>query len=261
MRSSNPVLTRLTPETMTGSRSGYPQQQGYPAQPSVITPATTDRMTIDDVVVRTVGLLAIVGVVGALAWMLVPDALLLPVWIGAALIGLVLGLVIAFKRITNPAVIAVYAVVEGAFVGVVSKFFESRFEGIVLQAAIGTFGLFFLMAMLYKLKVLRATPRFTKMIIGAMIGIFALYGVNFLVSIFGGNLGLFNGGAVSIIISLVIVAVASLSFVLDFAQIEEGVRAGMPKQYAWSCAFGILVGLIWLYLEILRLLGYLRGSD
>lgn len=262
MRSSNPVLTRLTPETTSGSRSGYPQQQGYPTQPSVITPATTDRMTIDDVVVRTIGLLAIVGVVGALAWMLVPDELLLPVWIGAALIGLGLGLVISFKRITNPAVISAYAVVEGAFVGVISKFYEARWDGIVVQAAVGTFGLFFLMALLYKLKVLRATPRFTKMIVGAMIGIFALYAVNFLVRIFSGdNLPLFNGGPVSILLSIVIIAVASLSFVLDFAQIEEGVRAGLPKQYAWSCAFGILVGLIWLYLEILRLLGYLRGSD
>jgi uncharacterized YccA/Bax inhibitor family protein len=264
VRSSNPVLTRLTPETMSGSRAGYPQQQGYPAQPSVITPATTDRMTIDDVVVRTVGLLAIVGVVGAVAWSIVPllpAGLVLPLWIGAALIGLGLGLYISIKRVTNPAVIAVYAVVEGTFVGVISKFYESRFEGIVVQAVVGTFGLFFLMALLYKLKVLRATPRFTKMIIGAMIGIFALYAVNFLVTIFGGNLGIFNGGPVSIIISLVIIAVASLSFVLDFAQVEEGVRQGLPKQYAWLCAFGILVGLVWLYLEILRLLGYLRGSD
>jgi len=221
-------------------------------------------MTIDDVVVRTVGLLAIVGVVGAVAWSLVPllpAGLILPVWIVAALIGLGPGLYISIKRVTNPAVIAVYAVVQGTFVGVISKFYEARFDGIVIEAVVGTFGLFFLMALLYKLKVLRATPRFTRMIIGAMIGIFALYAVNLVVSLFGGNLGIFNGGPVSILISIVIIAVASLSFVLDFAQVEEGVRVGLPKEYAWLCAFGILVGLIWLYLEILRLLGYLRSSN
>ena len=262
MRSHNPVLTRLTPETQSGYRgpvSYAPEPVGYPS--SVIAPAETDRMTIDDVVVRTVGLLALLGVSGALAWVMVPDALVAPVMIGAAMIGLVIGLVLSFRRVTNPIAVGAYAVVEGVFVGIVSKLFEGQFEGIVLQAVVGTFGVFLLMALLYKSKVIRATPRFVRVVTGAVIGLFAVMLVNFVLSLLNVNTGLRDAGFLGIAFSLVCIVVASLTFILDFAQIEEGIRAGMPKRYAWSCAFGILVGLIWLYLEILRLLSYLRGDD
>jgi uncharacterized YccA/Bax inhibitor family protein len=266
VRSHNPVLTRLTPETHTGYREpvSYGQETaGYPS--SVVAPAETDRMTIDDVVVRTVGLLALTGISGAVAWFsvgtLLPAESALGLAFGAAMVGLVLGLIISFKRVTNPALIAVYAVVEGVFVGVVSRFFEERFPGIVLQAVAATFGIFLIMALLYTSRVIRATPRFTRIIVGAVIGVFSLMLINLVLSLFGVSTGLREGGAIGIIFSLVCIVVASLTFVLDFAQIEEGVKQGMPKRYAWSCAFGILVGLIWLYLEILRLLSYLRGDD
>jgi uncharacterized YccA/Bax inhibitor family protein len=261
VRSSNPVLTRLTPETQSGYRepAAYGEPYGYTSP--VIAPSETDRMTIDDVVVRTVGLLALTGISGALAWAIVPDALLMPIWIGAAMVGLVLGLVIAFKQVTNPVAIGAYAVVEGVFLGLVSKTYESLYDGIVLQAAAGTFGIFFLMAMLYKARVIQATPRFAKFVIAAVMGIVAVLVVNLLLSLFGINTGLRDGSPLAIGFSIVIIIVASLTFILDFAQVEEGVRAGMPKRFAWACAFGILVGLIWLYLEILRLLSYLRGED
>jgi uncharacterized YccA/Bax inhibitor family protein len=255
------VLTRLTPETH-GSRepvSYATDTASYPG--SVVTSDVADRMTIDDVVVRTAGLLALLGVSGALAWAIVPPELVVPAWIGAAMVGLVLGLVIAFARVTNPAVIGAYAVVEGVFVGLVSKYFESFYSGIVMQAAFGTFGIFFLMAMLYKSRVIRATPKFVRMVTAAVVGVVAVIVINLLLSLFGFNTGLRDGGPLAIGFSLVVIVIASLTFVLDFAQIEEGVRAGMPKRYAWACAFGILVGLIWLYLEILRLLSYLRGED
>ncbi len=262
MRSHNPVLTRLTPETQMGygaPASYVPERAGY--SPSVIAPAATDRMTVDDVVVRTVGLLAILGISGALAWIIVPDALVSPVMIGAAMIGLVIGLVISFKRVTNPLAIGAYAVIEGVFVGIVSKLFEGAFSGIVLQAVVGTFGVFFIMAMLYKSRVIRATPRFVRLVTGAVIGLVAVMVVNLVLSLFNVDTGLRSAGWLGIAFSLVCIVVASLTFILDFAQIEEGIRVGMPKQYAWSCAFGILVGLIWLYLEILRLLSYLRGDE
>ena len=117
------------------------------------------------------------------------------------------------------------------------------------------------MALLYKSRVIRATPRFTRIVIGAVVGLFALMLVNFVLSLFGVSTGLREGGTIGIIFSLVCIVVAALTFVLDFDQVEEGVRQGLPQRYAWSCAFGILVGLIWLYLEILRLLSYLRGDD
>jgi uncharacterized YccA/Bax inhibitor family protein len=217
-------------------------------------------MTIDDVVVRTVGLLGLLGVSAVAAAVVVPDSLLVPAWIGAAMVGLILGLVIAFARVTNPAVISVYAVVEGVFVGLFSKYYESFFDGIVLQAAAGTFGIFFLMAMLYKSRVIRATPKFVRMVTAAVMGILGIIVVNFILSLFGFNTHLRDGSPLAIGFSLVVIVIAALTFVLDFAQVEEGVREGLPRRYAWACAFGILVGLIWLYLEILRLLSYLRGE-
>jgi uncharacterized YccA/Bax inhibitor family protein len=267
VRSSNPVLTRLTPETQTGYRepAGYGSPVGY-SSPVIETTAATDRMTIDDVVVRTVGLLLLTGVSGALAWALVPQSLVGPIWIMSALAGLVIGLVISFKRITSPPLILTYAVVEGVFVGLVSKFFEYRFPGIVLQAVVGTFGIFLVMTALYKFRVIRATPRFARGLIAAVWGVLAIILVNFILSLFGVYTGLRGdasgkGGALAIGFSLVVIVIASLTFILDFDLIEQSVRAGAPRQVAWTCAFGLLVGLIWVYLEVLRLLSYLRGRD
>jgi uncharacterized YccA/Bax inhibitor family protein len=274
VKSHNPVLSRLGqaaereraasyapagPYGQPGAGVPYPSGQAGVAYPDA--PPAVEPMTIDDVVVRTVALLAITGVSGALAWTMIPDRLALPVWIGAALIGLVLGLVISFARITNPLIIGGYAMIQGVFVGMVSEFFENRWDGIVLQAAIGTFGVFFLMAILYRAKVIRATPKFIRGVIAAVIGVFALMMINWVLAMFGVNTHLRDGSGFAIIFSIVVIVIAALTFILDFHQVEEGVRYGLPRKYAWSCAFGILVGLIWLYLEILRLLSYFQGDD
>ena len=218
-------------------------------------------MTIDDVVVKTVTLLGILGVSAAAAWVLVPDALVGVAWIGAAVVGLVLGLIISFSRMANPALVVAYAVVEGVFVGMVSKAFESLYDGIVLQAVTATFGVFFLMAVLYKAKVIRATPKFVKGMIAVMAGLFAVMLINLVLALFGVNTGLRDGSPLAIGFSLVCIVVASLSFVLSFQEVEEGVRMGLPQRYSWIAAFGILVSLVWLYIEILRLLSYFQGDD
>jgi uncharacterized YccA/Bax inhibitor family protein len=254
VRSSNPVLIRLG-EAASAERSSI----GYG-------PLTTERMmSLDDVVVRTVGLLVLTGVSAALSWNLLTGGPILALAaFGSMLAGLVLGLVIAFARITNPVVIGAYAVVEGVLLGLVSKFFEARYPGIVIQAVVGTFGVFAGMAALYKLRVLRATPKFTRFVIGALIGVVVLSMVNWIVAMFGGNLHLVEYGVdgkvgfLPIIFSLVCIGVGALTFILDFDMIEQGVRYGLPEKYAWYCAFGLLVGLIFLYWQILRLLGYLR---
>jgi uncharacterized YccA/Bax inhibitor family protein len=254
VRSSNPVLTRLG-EAASAERSSI----GYG-------PLTTDRMmSLDDVVVRTVGLLVLTGVSAGLSWNLLTGGPILTIAaFGSMLAGLVLGLVIAFARITNPFVIGAYAVLQGVLLGLVSKFFEARYPGIVIQAVVGTFGVFAGMAVLYKLRVLRATPKFTRFVIGALIGVVVLSLVNWIVAMFGGNLHLVEYGVTGkvgflpIIFSLVCIGVGALTFILDFDQIEQGVRYGLPEKYAWYCAFGLLVGLIFLYWQILRLLGYLR---
>jgi uncharacterized YccA/Bax inhibitor family protein len=217
-------------------------------------------MTIDDVVVRTIALLTLTAVAGAVAWTIVPDRLLFPVWIGAAVVGLILGFVITLARITNPVLIAGYAVVEGVFVGLVSKYYETFFEGIVFQAVLATFGVFFVMAVLYKFQVIRATPRFIRGVIGATVGAFVVIMLNFVLSMFGVNTHLRDGSGLAIIFSLVMIVIAALNFILDFHLVEEGVRQGAPRKFAWLCAVGILIGLVWIYLEILRLLSYLRGD-
>ncbi|WP_432979976.1 Bax inhibitor-1/YccA family protein [Dactylosporangium sp. CA-233914] len=251
MQSSNPVLTRLG-EAARASR----YETGAPSR----------AMTMDDVVVRTVALLAVTGIVGAGAWILLPASSGLTFFaaIMSSIAGLVLGLVISFRRITSPAVIVPYAVLQGVALGVYSRAFESWYSGIVLQAVVATFGIFAVMAVLYKFRVLRATPRFTKFVIGALIGVMVLAFANWLFYLFGVNLGLreysTNGqvGWLPIIFSLVIIGVGALTFILDFDAIEQGTRYGMPAKFAWYCSFGILVGLIFLYYEILRLLSYLR---
>jgi uncharacterized YccA/Bax inhibitor family protein len=269
VQSSNPVLTRLGEAARRERATGHPQQQygqqqyGYGIAPS---PAATGRvMTLDDVVVRTVALLAITGVVGAISWIMIPDnsPVLIAAVVGSALAGLVLGLVISFARITNPFVITLYAIAEGVLLGVVSKFFERLYPGIVIQAVIGTFGVFAIMAVLYKMKVLRATPRFTKMVIGALIGIMAVIVVNLIASLFGHPLGIYDSGTGAVnpwavVFSLVCLVVGALTFILDFDAVEQGVRYGLPEKYAWYCSFGLLVGLIFVYWQILRLLSYLR---
>jgi uncharacterized YccA/Bax inhibitor family protein len=219
-------------------------------------------MTIDDVVVKTVTLLGITGVSAIAAWSLIPAAATGIAWIGAAIVGLILGFVISFSRMANPALVVTYAVVEGAFVGLVSKIYQVflGFDGIVLQAVIATFGVFFVMAMLYKARVIRATPKFTRGLIAVMGGLFAVMLINIVLSLFGVNTGLRDNGILGYAFSIVCIVVAALSFVLDFDQIEQGVRMGLPQRYSWTCAFGILVGLIWLYLEILRLLSFLQGG-
>ena len=178
MQSSNPVLTRLG----EAARASRYETSASPSR----------SMTMDDVVVRTVALLAITGITGAAAWILLPASS--PVTYFAAFMagiaGLVLGLVISFRRVTSPAVIIPYAVLQGVALGVVSRAFESFWSGIVIQAVAATFGIFVLMAALYKFKVLRATPRFTKFVIGALIGVVVLSFANWLFYLFGLNLGL-----------------------------------------------------------------------
>jgi uncharacterized YccA/Bax inhibitor family protein len=269
VKTSNPVLARLGQAAERERAAGYapagaygqpyPTAAGYPAAPPTVQP-----MSIDDVVVKTVMLLGITGLTAAAAWVLVPDALVGAAWIGAAVVGLVLGLVISFMRVANPALVVAYAVVEGVFVGMVSKFFQeiAGYQGIVLQAVIASFGIFFLMTALYKFRVIRATPKFVRGLLAAMVGVFAVMLINFVLTLTTDiDTGIRSGGPVAIGFSLICIVIASLSFVLSFHEVEEGVRMGLPQRYAWSAAFGILVSLVWLYIEVLRLLSYLQGDD
>lgn len=266
MKSTNPVLGRIgaAAQQPTYSVPGGPAGMEYAAaQPSPVQAATArDVMTIDDVVVKTVTLIGLTVLSAAVTWAVVPLTALYPTWIAAMLVGLVLGLVISFAQVTNPIVLGAYAVIEGIFLGAVSKAFETFYDGIVVQAVIATLGVFFTMALLYKTKIIRATPKFMKIVIGAAAGLGVLMLVNLVWFFVAGDASpLRNGSPLAIGFSLVCIVVAALMFVVSFKQIEDGVAAGLPRKYGWLGAFGLLVELVWMYLEFLRLLSYFMGED
>lgn len=221
----------------------------------------TDPLTFNGVIHRTGTLVLITTIVFALAW----RGLQAGEWpteagLIGSILGLVLALVIIFTRATNPILIGSYAVCQGVALGTISYFANQRYPGIALQAVAGTFGCFFAVLWLYSLRVLRATPVFVKVITAALFAIIALYVVDLVAGLFGHPLEIVRGNsAVSIGISAVIVIVAALSFVIDFAAVEAAVENGVEARQGWHLAFGLLVGLVWLYLELLRLLSKLRS--
>lgn len=262
MQSSNPALNRSDwgrGARLATVRDASPDelQRSYDA-PAYL-PVRERTMTVDDVVVRTLAMLGLLALTGALTWVGLGDrgyALALP----AAIVGLVLALVIIFRQLTSPALILAYAAVEGVVLGAVSRSYDQRFHGIVVQAVIATAAVFGGMLVAYRTKMIRATPRFARWLTGALIGVVALMLINLVIGLVGGGngLGLRAPTPLGIGFSLLCIAIAALTFILDFDMVEKGVRAGAPERFAWYAAFGIVVGLIWLYLEILRLLGYAR---
>lgn len=230
------------------------------------TTADTKRLTYDDVIIKTGGLLALLVVVAAGSWQLVDT---MPfIWIGGAIIGLVLGLVNAFKRNPSPALIVAYTIAQGAFLGGISKYYDSmvingvQLNGVVLQAVLATVVTFAAALFLFKSGKVRVTPKFTRWLLIAMVGYLAFSLVN-MVLIMTGVLDGWGarGGGWGIAIGLLAVGLAAASLIVDFDSIKRGVEAGVPAKFAWSAAFGLMVTLIWLYLEFLRLFAILQSSD
>jgi len=252
--SSNPALTRSPAFTGKGGpQTVDPLEQAY-FGPSA-TSRQTGRMTVEDVVGRTAFLLAVAAVTGGFTWALDLGALAFP----AALVGFGLALFIIFKQVTNPAPIIAYAAIEGIFLGGISQVFNARYPGIVAQAVVGTAGVTAVVLALYASGKIRVTPRFTKMVIGATIGFVVLIMVNVVAGIFtDGGLGL-REGPLGIVVGLVAIGLAAMNLVLDFDMVEKGAKAGIPTRYGWFAAFGIMITLVWLYVEMLRLLSILRS--
>ena len=252
--SSNPAFRDLPAMTGGGTATFDRYSGGYPSAPAQA-PADRRPMTIDDVVTKTGITLAVLVAAGAATWITGLYGLALP----AALIGFVLALVITFKKVVSPPLILAYAAVEGVFLGGISGIFNEQFSGIVIQAVVGTAAVFGGMLVVYKTGAIRVTPKLTKWIIGALIGVVGLMLVNLIASFFTpGGLGLRDGGTLAIIFSLVCIGIAAFCFLLDFDAADQAIRAGTPARFAWYIAFGLTVTLVWLYLEILRLLSYFR---
>jgi uncharacterized YccA/Bax inhibitor family protein len=268
MPSSNPAFGRGFASAGNGSQyAGWgnaPQQYGAPTQydpygaPSPYAATSTRYMTMDDVVTKTAVTFLVTVLAAAAVWSL-PGTTGFALALPAILIGFVLALVISFKQIANPAATLAYAAVEGVFLGAISEFYDQYFGGnIVTQAVIGTFGVFAGMLVVYKTGAIRVTPKFTRWLLGAMVGVLVLMLFNLGASFFGFNTGLRDGGGLAIVFSLVVIGVAAFSLLLDFDMADEAIRRGAPAKFAWYVAFGLLVTVVWLYLEILRLLSYFR---
>ncbi|MBF6124362.1 Bax inhibitor-1/YccA family protein [Nocardia brasiliensis] len=248
-----------------GNQYGQQYQQPQPYQQA---PAGTRAMTIDDVVTKTAITLGVLALSAIVSYGLTnANTSLAPLFvIGGGLIGLVLVLIASFaNKMDNPVLVLSYAVFEGLFVGALSFMFTNiEFGGVggsalIAQAVLGTFGVFAGMLVVYKTGAIRVTPRFTRMIVGAMIGVLVLALGNLVAGFFiSGGLGLRDGGPLAIVFSLVVIAIAAFSFLLDFDAADQLIRAQAPEKAAWGVALGLTVTLVWLYVEILRLLSYFQ---
>jgi uncharacterized YccA/Bax inhibitor family protein len=276
---SNPVFRSLPKQQRGGYAqfgTGAPPMQAYQAAPYAAPYQETRAsrpLTIDDVVTKTGITLAVLAVSAVVSYFLVRSdlALAMPLTMIGALGGLGLVLIATFgRKQDSPAIVLSYAVLEGLFLGALSFVFanfavSNANAGVLIgEAVMGTFGVFFGMLVVYKTGAIRVTPKFTRMVIAALFGVLALMLGNFVLAMFGvgggTGLGLRSGGPLAIIFSLVCIGIAAFSFLIDFDAADQMVRAGAPDKAAWGIALGLTVTLVWLYIEILRLLSYLQND-
>jgi uncharacterized YccA/Bax inhibitor family protein len=225
-------------------------------------------MTFDDVIVKTAACLGVL-MAGAAVTLFVSMPLASLLMIVGALGGFVLALVNTFKKQPSPALILAYAGLEGLFLGGLTRVLDGLYPGVGLQAVIGTLSVFGVTLLLFKSGKVRATPKAMKFFMIAMVGyaVFSLinmvmmmtglqsemFGLRTSAEIFGIPLGVFIG--------ILAIGLAAFSLIMDFTSIEAGVRSGAPERFSWTAAFGLTVTLVWLYVEIIRLLAILRGDD
>lgn len=261
-----------------GQAAWTTQQPGVGVPPVVTTGGRT--MTLGGVAAATLLMFAVLLVGGALGWSFVdigqpdtvtsidgsttttfPDVTItrLPIFFGSLIAAFVLAIVTAFKPKAARFTALPYAFLEGIVLGVISAFYGAQFQGIVAQAVLATLGVFLVMLVLFGLRILRATPRFVKGVVAATFGIAFMYLGVLIANLFGVAEGFWTSGSpIGIGISLVVVVVAALNLILDFEFIEQGSKRGLPAYMDWYAGFGLMVTLVWLYLEMLRLLARLR---
>ena len=231
MRSGNPALSAKTFKNAVGT--------------------DTEKMTIGGTVNKTAMSLLLLMATASYTWTNPSPALMMFGLFG----GLIMAIITIFKKTWAPYTVSGYALLKGLALGGISRFFEMQYPGIVSQAVFLTFGILAALLLAYKSGLIKATENFKLGVVAATGGIFFLYLISWIMSMFGGSIGfIHNNDTFGILFSLGVVVIASLNLVLDFDFIEEGAEMGAPKYMEWYGAFGLLVTLIWLYLEILRLL-------
>ncbi|MEV6834873.1 Bax inhibitor-1/YccA family protein [Streptomyces sp. NPDC051133] len=285
MRSSNPVFSRRGFSRDNGyagfntapqagyagnpyaqnpyAQNPYAQQDvQYGAPPQA--PATTDRMTMDDVVVRSALTLGTVAVGAVLAWALLPvSATSYGLAIGSALIAFVLAMVQSFKRTPVPALILGYAAFEGVFLGVISEMYNSRWSGAPFQAVLGTMAVSGATLLVYKAGWIRVTARYARIGMAIAMAFLVVMAVNLLLVVFGvaENGGLRSFGPLGALVGIIAIVLGAFFLTLDFKQIEDGIAYGAPRNESWLAAFGLTVTLVWIYLEMLRLVAIFTNND
>ncbi len=217
-----------------------------------------NKMTIEGTVNKTALCLLLLVGTGYFTFDMISPILL----IGCGIGGFILAIVTVFKKEWASITVPLYAVMEGAMLGGISYIYNSLYDGIITNAILLTIGILVSLLIAYRSGIIKATENFKLGIFAATGGIAIVYFINFIMSFFGSGIGIVsinNSSALSIGFSFVVVIIASLNLVLDFDFIEEGAEKGAPKYMEWYGAFGLLVTLIWLYLEILRLLAKLNS--
>jgi uncharacterized YccA/Bax inhibitor family protein len=270
-RNSNPALNEKAFQRVTEEDAGWAATQqleeAYAAPSAPRGPVVdTEGMTVNGSVWATAALLVLVVATGVFGWNSVDvdaETVSLPGWIFPVVLG-AFGVAILtifqphLARITAP----IYALMQGAFLGAISGLYNTAYDGIVLQAVALTIGVFAVMLFLFATRIIEVTQKLRMGIVAATGGVALVYLVSIVLSLFGADLPfLHDASPIGALISLVIVGVAAFNLLLDFDFVERGVAAGAPKQVEWYAAFGLLVTIIWLYIELLRLLAILSGRD
>ncbi len=253
MKTSNPALGDQTFRNLAASQYGGAID-------------ATDRMTLSGTVNKTGILLVCVFATAAWTWHVFLQshdmAAVAPMMLVGGIGGFIVAMVTVFKKEWSPATAPVYALLEGLFLGGISAVFDVRYPGIGLDAVGLTFGTLFVLLLAYSSRIIRVTQKFRLGVVAATGGIMVFYLMEMVLGFFGVHFNAVNGsGMLGIGFSLFIVAIAALNLVLDFDFIEQGVAYGAPRYMEWYGAFGIMVTLVWLYLEILRLLSKMRDRN
>ncbi len=223
--------------------------------------AGAEVMTVRGTVNKTALALLLLFITASFVWNQATAGAPVGLWIGVGVIGgLITALITVFKRTWAPITTPAYAALEGLALGGISAMFEAKYPGIVSQAVFLTFGTLGGLLLAYRSGLIKATENFKLGIVGATGGIFFVYMIGFILSLFGSGIPLIHSsGTFGILFSVFVVVIAALNLVLDFDFIEERAEQGAPKYMEWYAAFGLMVTLIWLYLEILRLLAKLQS--
>lgn len=260
--SNSPAFTQSATKAIQWTQEPSAQQLDELYARSSATPEQMDRMTYENTIQKVVGAFAVLMLFAAIGWFV--PILMIP----GAIVGFVLALVNIFKKEPSPGLILAYTAAQGLFVGGISMFFNAQWDGIVIQAVLGTFAVIGVTLALFASGKIRASKRATKIFLVAMIG-YALFSlINFGLMMFGVTESMFGlrdtivlGMPLGFWLGILVILLAAYSLVLDFDSIKTGVQRGAPAKYGWTAAFGIMVTVIWLYLEILRMLAILRGSN